>query len=71
MEVNVRAIRRKLGLSQSAFAAAFGLNQVTISRWETGNRHLTITGKILMLVIKHNPEVVQKVLAEEQPEFFT
>lgn len=71
MEVNVRAIRRKLGLSQVDFANTFGLNPTTVSRWETGNREPTITGKILLLVIKHNPEAVQQALAEEQAEFFT
>jgi DNA-binding transcriptional regulator YiaG len=33
---SVRALRRFLGMSQSAFAAELGIRQQTVSEWETG-----------------------------------
>lgn len=33
----IKALRERLGESQTAFAARFGLDQSTISLWEAGN----------------------------------
>jgi transcriptional regulator with XRE-family HTH domain len=35
--MDIRATRRALGLSQAGLADKLGLNQATISRFETGN----------------------------------
>lgn len=37
----VLAIRTKLGLSQTAFAKFIGVNQSTVSRWESGREEPT------------------------------
>ncbi len=34
----IRRYRKKLGLTQKEFAAALGMNQASISRFETGER---------------------------------
>jgi DNA-binding transcriptional regulator YiaG len=34
----VRRIRKKLGLTQSAFAALLGVHLVTVKKWETGKQ---------------------------------
>lgn len=31
----IKSIRKKLGENQTAFAARFGVDQATLSRWET------------------------------------
>ncbi len=36
--VNVKAVREKTGLSQSRFAAAFGISVHTLRHWEHGDR---------------------------------
>ena len=36
MDDTIYRIRDKLGLTQTAFAAALGVTQATVSRWETG-----------------------------------
>lgn len=36
LSTRIHAIRRKLGMKQSDFAAALGVNQATVSRWEKG-----------------------------------
>ena len=35
----IRAIRKKLGLSQTAFSQRLGVTQNTVARWEIGDRH--------------------------------
>lgn len=35
----LRAIRRRLGLSQAEFAATVGLDEGSVCRWESGSRH--------------------------------
>ena len=37
-DVNVKAIRQKLGLSQKEFAILFGFSLGTIRHWEQGDR---------------------------------
>lgn len=34
MQIDVRSVRKSLGESQARFAERFGVNQVTIHRWE-------------------------------------
>ena len=34
MQIDVRSVRESLGESQARFAERFGVNQVTIHRWE-------------------------------------
>lgn len=41
MDTDVRAVRRRLNLSQAAFAALIGVSQATVSRWESGAAALT------------------------------
>lgn len=38
--LRLKELRAKKGLSQSAFAKAFGVAQNTVSNWENGNRTL-------------------------------
>lgn len=38
MQINVKNIRTKLGLTQSEFASKLGVTKGTVSTWETGSR---------------------------------
>lgn len=38
---SIRDLRRRLGLTQTAFAALIGCHWLTVSFWETGRRHPT------------------------------
>jgi len=35
-EINIKRLRKKLGLSQDAFAARLGVAPYTVRRWESG-----------------------------------
>ncbi len=37
----VKAIRTRLGLSQTAFAAKIGVTRDAVARWEAGNRRMS------------------------------
>jgi len=60
--VNVRAIRRKMGMTQQAFAAFFGFSVNTLRHWEQGKRVPDGAARAYLLVIKRDPRAVQKAL---------
>jgi putative transcriptional regulator len=59
---DVRALRHKLGLSQSAFAAKFGFQPATIKNWEQGRTHPDGPARVLLAVIAYHPEAVEDAL---------
>jgi putative transcriptional regulator len=60
--VDVRAIRRKLGMTQRAFAARFGFNIHTLRHWEQGRREPEGPARAYLLVIDRAPGAVQRAL---------
>lgn len=62
LAVDVRAIRRKLGLSQPGFASRFGFTLATVRDWEQGRRRPEQAACTLLLVIERNPQAVTEVL---------
>lgn len=62
-KVNVAAIRRKLGMSQAAFAARFGFSVKNVQNWEQGSRQPEGPARAYLMVIDRNPKAVQKALA--------
>lgn len=47
-ELNVRQLRERLRETQAAFAARFGVDQGTVSNWETGKTKPSGPAKKLM-----------------------
>jgi putative transcriptional regulator len=60
--VDVKAIRRKLGMTQRAFAARFGFSVNTLRHWEQGKREPEGPTRAYLLVIDRAPQAVQKAL---------
>ncbi|WP_300732952.1 helix-turn-helix domain-containing protein [uncultured Desulfovibrio sp.] len=60
--VDVKAIRQKLGLSQSVFAAAFGLSLHALRNWEQGKRQPDPAARAYLRVIEAAPDVVRRAL---------
>ncbi|MFN7324313.1 MAG: NadS family protein [Sphingomonadales bacterium] len=52
---DVRAIREGLGLSQNAFARAYGIPLATLKGWEQGRRQPDATASAYLSVIAHLP----------------
>lgn len=63
IDVDVRAARKKLGLSQDRFALAFGVSASTVRKWEQGQRRPTGAARVLVRVIEKNPEAVRNALS--------
>ncbi len=61
-ELDVRAIRRKIGLSQEAFASAFGFTSSQIKQWEQGRHRPLGAARAYLLVIAQNPSMVLEML---------
>ncbi len=62
-DVDVRAIRTKLSLTQAAFAARFGFSTRTIQQWEQHRRRPEGHARILLTLIEQRPDIVDEVLA--------
>ena len=63
-EVDVRDVRRKMGLSQAQFATRFGLPPATLRNWEQGRARPDIPTRVLLAVIAKHPEAVEDALAK-------
>jgi putative transcriptional regulator len=61
-DVDVKAIRTKLNLTQQAFAARFGFSVNTLRHWEHGTRQPEGPTRAYLLVIDRAPEAVQRAL---------
>jgi len=61
--VDVKAIRKKTGLSQEAFALRYGFSPAAIRDWEQQRRQPEQAARVLLLVIAHNPDAVTDALA--------
>ena len=61
-ETDVRALRERLGLSQSDFAALFGFNVRSLQDWEQGRRRPEIPIRAYLAVIQRDPQAVIRAL---------
>ena len=60
--IDVKAIRVKMGLSQSSFANRFGLSVFALRNWEQGKRQPDPAARAYLKVIEKAPDVVTSVL---------
>lgn len=63
--IDVAEIRKRLGLSQAAFANAFGLDVTAIHAWEQNRRRPDRAARVLLAVIAKEPMAVRRALAAE------
>ena len=61
--VDVKAVRRRLGKSQSEFARMIGVSVATLQTWEQGRRHPEGAARALLRVAAANPDAVAAALA--------
>ena len=60
--VDLKQLRRRLGLTQESFAARFGFLLGTVRNWERGRRRPEGPAQILLQVIDREPEAVERAL---------
>lgn len=61
-KIDVRAARRKLGMTQVDFAFNFGVSVNTVRNWEQGRRRPEGPARVLLAVIDHDPQAVLAVV---------
>jgi putative transcriptional regulator len=59
---NPKAIRERLGLSQSRFASIIGVSVRTLQNWEQGRREPEGPAKALLRVVDREPQAVLNAL---------
>ena len=60
--VDVKTIRQRLGLTQTAFAARFGFSANAVRDWEQHRRRPEAAARTLQTVIDREPEAVERAL---------
>lgn len=61
-EVNVKTVREKTGLTQSQFAATFGISLGTLRHWERGDRKPHGPALVLLNAANNAPDVLLQIL---------
>jgi putative transcriptional regulator len=61
-EIDVKAIRRRMGLTQAAFAARFGFTLSAVREWEQWRRRPEASARILLKIIEREPDAVERAL---------
>jgi putative transcriptional regulator len=60
--VDVKAIRRRMGMTQREFAIRFGFSLETLKNWERGHRRPEGAARALLTVIDKRPDAVLEAL---------
>lgn len=61
--IDVKAIRKKTGMSQQRFCATFGISLGTLRHWEQGLRVPRGPARVLLKVVDNDPQAVIRVVA--------
>ena len=62
-EIDVRAIRGAVGMTQAEFAAAYQFSVRTVQQWERGAKRPSGPARTLLRAIKADPEGLRRALA--------
>ena len=62
-EIDVKALRTRLGISQEAFAGRYGLDVATVRNWEQGRTKPEGPAAALLQLIDRDPEKIVELLA--------
>lgn len=62
-DIDVRAIREAIGMTQVEFAAAYEFSVRTVQEWERGAKRPSGPARALLRAIKGDPEGLRKALA--------
>jgi putative transcriptional regulator len=63
--VDVKAIRKHVGMSQAEFSRAYCISKRALQEWEQGGRQPDSAARAYLTVIAKKPDVVRRALAGE------
>lgn len=61
-DIDVKAIRKGLKLTQAEFANRFGFPLATLRDWEQGRGKPDTSARVLLMVIAREPQAVERAL---------
>ena len=64
-DVDVKAIRSRLGLSQAEFSRRYAVSQRSLQEWEQGRRRPDGAVRAYLTVIERNPKAVEEALTSK------
>jgi putative transcriptional regulator len=64
--IDVKAIRKRRGLTQEEFCIRYGLSVASLRDWEQGRFSPDPTARAYLTIIDRAPEAVEKALAEHK-----
>jgi putative transcriptional regulator len=63
--IDVKAIRKRVGMSQAQFSQVYGISKRALQEWEQGGRQPDSAARAYLTVIAKEPAVVRRALAGE------
>jgi putative transcriptional regulator len=63
-DIDVAQVRQRMGLSQTQFAAKFGLPPATLRNWEQGRVRPDAPTRVLLAVIAKHPDSVEDAVRD-------
>ena len=64
LDIDVKAIREELNVTQEAFCSTYGVSLSTLKKWESGTREPEGPTKAYLYLISQRPRVVKTVLSQ-------
>ncbi|MBL1212196.1 MAG: helix-turn-helix domain-containing protein [Ignavibacteriae bacterium] len=62
IHIDVKQLRNRIGMTQTNFAASFGISLGTLRHWERGDRYPQGPALVLLNLLAKDPTTVLKVL---------
>jgi putative transcriptional regulator len=63
-DIDLKRIRRKLGMSQPVFAERFGFSVGRVRDWEQGRTEIDAPSRILLRILDREPDAVKRALSD-------
>ena len=63
--IDVKAIRKRVKMSQAEFSRTYGIGKRALQEWEQGGRQPDSAARAHLTVIAKEPDVVRRALASE------
>ncbi len=63
--IDVKAIRKRVKMSQAEFSRAYGISKRALQEWEQGGRQPDSAARAYLTVIGKEPTTVRRALASE------
>lgn len=63
LDVDVKKVRRDIGMTQKDFAISFGISLGTLRHWERGDRKPKGPALVLLNLVQRDPATILKLLS--------